>query len=56
MPAEVTKIRADVDATPETILGMLNGYDKRIKHIAAVVISELAWALVLFQKELFEEL
>ena len=71
MTAEVKKIRPDLDATPEMILGMLKGYDKRIKHIAAVVVwdddsyqlvndpmtkRDLAFALAIFQREFFEEL
>ena len=71
MAAEVKKIKPDMDATPEMILGMLMGYRGKIKHIAAVVVWEddsyqlvndpmekrdLAWALAIFQREFFAEL
>lgn len=71
MLAKVEKIRDDIDSTPDMILGMLNGHSGQIKHIAAMVVwddgsyqlvhdamekRDLAWALALFQRELFEEL
>lgn len=71
MSAVIKKIRADMDSTPEIILGMLQSYRKQIKHITAVVIWEddscqlindpmpkrdMAWLLATFQKEFFEEL
>ena len=67
MPAEVKKIRDDVQADPKMIVGMLNGYAGQIKHIAAVVIwdddsfqiindpmplSKLAYAVAVMDREL----
>jgi hypothetical protein len=71
MPATVEKIRPDINATPETMLGMLRGHAGKIKHIAAVVVwedesyqlvhdsmkkSDPAFALAIFQRQFFEDL
>lgn len=71
MSAKLVKIRPDVDSTPEMLLGMLMGHKTKIKHIVAVVVwdddsnqlvhdamlkSDLAFALAVFQRDFFEEL
>lgn len=70
MAAEVKKIRADLESTPEMVLGMLNGHGRRIKSLCAIIIwdddsyqlvhnamplKDMAYGLALFQKEVLEE-
>ncbi len=71
MNAEVKKIRADVESTPEMVLGMLNGHSGRMKSLCAIVVwdddsyqvvhnamqlKDLTYGLALFQREVLEEL
>ena len=67
MPAEVKKIRDDIQSDPQMIVGMLQGYVSQISHIAAVVIwddgtfqvvndpmplRDFAYAATILQREL----
>ena len=71
MPAEIRKIRPDIESTPEMIIGMLASHGKKIKNIAAVVfwdddsvqfvnnsmsLRDEAYALAIFQRQLMEDL
>lgn len=68
---QVTKIRPDVDSTPATLLGMLQGHADRIKRVIAVVVwdddsyqvvntklahSEHVFAAFVMNQELLREL
>lgn len=71
MAAVVKKIRPDINATPEMLLGMMLGYVDQIKEFAGVIIwdddsvqvvntpmkmKELSYCATAFQLELFDQM